>query len=74
MKSPVRYAVPLVGAFAIRNEFQDEVAWSLLACGPPAGHLSTRAPHSPGATALSGRPHSSGRMWTRFAAIAQGSG
>lgn len=50
--------------FAIRNEFQDEVAWSLL-CLPGArphqhpGHLAaldSRAPHGPGATALSGHP------------------
>lgn len=50
--------------FAIRNEFQDEVAWSLLAWCPPTqhpGHLGT-APHGPGATALSGHPHYSGRQ------------
>lgn len=55
------------GRFAIRNEFQDEVAWSLLAWCPPTqlpGHLAalgSRAPHGPGATGLSGHPHSSGR-------------
>lgn len=64
--------------FAIRNEFQDEVAWSLVACLVPAhtsthpGHLAalgSRAPHGPGATALSGHPTHPDAMWTWFTVL-----
>lgn len=39
----------------------------------PWAALDSRAPHGPGATALSGHPTHPDAMWTWFTAIVQGS-